>query len=717
MSRLLQPVSIVFFVFVTVLSACSDDPNDQSTHDLGSETVIADHGETQDDSSAAPDGEIRDTPAVLDSEDADDSTALDADDTLTSTDDATMTDVAPWEFHREDYALINGWILMDTDHDRLMSAIDRAADYGVNHIQFSHDLIMDVDDLIGDSADVTARVALLNEAIEKAHSHGIKTWFWAHEFSNTGFDVCYAPDSDVWKTRADAYRAGLEMVPDMDGVVLMFGSSSAPPWYTLCTCDWCVDGWPDELLPPPQDERISIITKTIGDVITKELERELITRVFIHETDENAWHADGLSAVKDLEFTAMHKSETQDWQPYNPPDPTLGETGPHPAILEFDSAGEYLGLSILPWCAPGYYRHRLAHGLSKNVIGVAVRIERGSNRALGTPNEVNILALSRLLKDPETPLESIWNEFIESRYELAPSAQSTTLAKILADTFPIARKSHYALGIWALEKSSNLPKDLSTDQFFDRGAMPKFDADYQGIWDSLRNPDETVIRALWQEGCESVVLAENSLTLFVTIARTLSEADALDLLSRLSHQYLAARAWQAYDLFQWTRKAQSQGDSNALYPGYMSWAVEELKSVRQGIIDAGLANAEIVNKSTLDDLLSTLEPLVADVPVAVRPAFPTLSPVETVVVTHDQATIAFSCSATASFVVDFGEDIPDYGRRVEIPQTPAGQRVEVLLEDLIPGARTVVRIRADTTDGQSIVGGDFWIFLDFQGDN
>ncbi len=204
---------------------------------------------------------------------------------------------------------------------------------------------MNIEDLLGDSPEVQARVQVLNQAITLAHEHGMKAHIWAHEFSGTGLEVCYAPDSPVWEARARAYRAGLARIPDVDGMVLMFGSAPMPPWATACLCEWCMaTGEENSIETPSQDERIRLITEHVGRVVVHEMGQELFVRTFVHEPAEVAWHSDGLASVQGLHFTGMHKGPVQDWQPYHPHHPCTGHIGPHPSILEEDVAGEYCGL-------------------------------------------------------------------------------------------------------------------------------------------------------------------------------------------------------------------------------------------------------------------------------------------------------------------------------------------------------------------------------------
>ena len=225
----------------------------------------------------------------------------------------------------------------------------------------SHDLIMNIDEILygynGQSNDqIDQRVETLNLGIDLAHQNGMKAYIWAHELSETGFAICWEPNNEIWQSRADAYREGLAKLPDLDGVILMFGSAPAPPWTVFCNCDWCDENYPDELLfRPTNTDKVTIIMENVGNVIVNELGKELFVRTFVHEPGELEWHSDGLAASTGVEFTGMHKGPVQDWVPYNPHHANMGAIGPHPSIIELDTAGEYYGQSVLPFASPGYY--------------------------------------------------------------------------------------------------------------------------------------------------------------------------------------------------------------------------------------------------------------------------------------------------------------------------------------------------------------------------
>jgi hypothetical protein len=617
-----------------------------------------------------------------------------------------------WVFDRQAYPAVQGWILLDADPDAVAQTLQAAAGFGVNHVQLSHDLIMNVEDVLGDDQATQARIETLNLAISLAHQQGMDAYVWTHELSGVDAEVCYAPDDALWEQRAQAYRAMFERLPGLDGVVLMFGSAPIPPWFTLCGCEWCTETYPDgtPLDSPPPAERIRIVTEKIGGVVVNELGRQLYVRTFVHEPAEIPWHGEGLAAVDGVEFTGMHKGSVQDWQPYNPHDPNTGHVGPHPSVLELDLAGEYYGLSVLPFCAPGYYWYRMDHLWKNQGIGVVSRVQRGSAHALSTPNEVNLLAVRRLVEDHDEPLAAIWDEFLGDFYGVTPDLpQQPVLKRILADTFPIRLKSHYTLGIWSMEKGSGFPDGTTLDEFTSRGKMPKWDPDWQGVWDRLDKPDRATVLALWQEGTEAVDMAAADRDALGSVSNALSEEHRKDLERRLLHQWLAARAWRAMDLSIFSLRAKAAGNDFPERSAWLLWARAELETVRSEMEQGGLGSVAVASPDEITQFLSNCPKDASD---GVEPAAPDellFSPLVIEQPVPVEAVVTFTVNREVAVFLDYGLEIPDFGQTMEIPSAPAGELRTVTLKGLEPDRRYVLRLRAEEA-GAEYLGGDFWVF-------
>jgi len=381
--------------------------------------------------------------------------------------------------------------------------------------------------------------------------------------------------------------------------------------------------------------------------------------------------------------------------------------------MELDLAGEYYGLSVLPFCAPGYYRYRMRHLWRNRGIGVVSRVQRGSRHALGTANEVNVLAIRRLLEDIRMPLSDIWQEFLEERYSLQRDSEpSKLLQSILEDTFPIRLKSHYALGIWALEKGSDFPDDTQMDQFTDRGKMPKWDPEWQWVWDRLDRPDQQVVSWLWQEGSEAVELAADSVLRFGALEGALAAEDHAVLLRQFLHQMLAAEAFRGIDLVLWARKASILDPGNLQLESWKNWGIRELERIRIAMLDAGLAGIGVASPERLGKFVNSVSSDPSSLPPGNPPPDALFRPVRVVTTTPRSVTLEVSVRRSTTVFLDYGLTLPNYSESLELGEVEADSTLPVTLDGLTPGERYVVRLRGDDVDGVEIHGGEWWVFLE-----
>ncbi|MGD8240000.1 MAG: hypothetical protein PVH68_15700, partial [Armatimonadota bacterium] len=120
-----------------------------------------------------------------------------------------------WQFHTHDMAY-------------LRRAIDRAAEDGVNHVQLSHGIIDDIEDLFeheGLAADI-------EELATRAHGHGMKVFVWTHELEAVpdGLKSDGKVNLDgpaLWRWLRGKYERAFDLVPSIDGVILTFHETDA----------------------------------------------------------------------------------------------------------------------------------------------------------------------------------------------------------------------------------------------------------------------------------------------------------------------------------------------------------------------------------------------------------------------------------------------------------------------------------------------------------
>jgi hypothetical protein len=393
----------------------------------------------------------------------------------------------------------------------------------------------------------------------------------------------------------------------------------------------------------------------------------------------------------------------------------MGDPEAHDSIVELDAAGEYWGRSVLPFAAPEYFAYRLRQAEARRGVGAAVRVEVGSDSALGTPNEINLLAVSARLADPKRPLASIWDEFIETSYGLAPgSAGQATLQRILRDTFEIRLKSHYVLGVWALQKSSDFPRSLRLARFYEEGKTSRWDRAWTQTWSRLDRPDEEVVLWVWQEASEAVELAAASLGRLPALAGQLDPARYDDLSRRLLHQALAAEAWRAMKLFIWARRAIDASEARARTGASVMrlsrwgrWAHDELERIEAEMRSAGL-DQEVASADQIRGFLASTAWAVPDAS-PTRPVPFAFSPLERLELTATGGRFAFTTNRTARVELRFGLDAPDLAARLDLGTGMAGERREVRLSGLVPGQRYLLQLRA-REGGFELRSGYHWFF-------
>ncbi|HDH96171.1 MAG TPA: hypothetical protein ENF73_00400, partial [Proteobacteria bacterium] len=473
-----------------------------------------------------------------------------------------------------------GWILLARDMDKVIEYIDAAEDFGINAVQLSHDIIMDIDEIIEDPD----TAAFINEATEAAHANGIEVYIWTHELNTDLPIVCFDPADPFWEERRNVYRQALSMVPQVDGVVVSFGSASPEPWWAMCLCDYCLNLPPTgnpilDLLHSHPVERIHLLFDVLHRVVVSEFKKKLLIRTFIHLPAELDWMIEALHTSPISELAVMSKCVPQDWEPFYPHNPVICDNGGFDQVVEFDLGAEYWGESAFPFAMLDYLKYRLEHGLRCGIRGAFARIERGSHAAFGTPNEMNIYAFSELLHDITRPTDEILKEWISQRYGVEPeSDEGAALARALELTFDAVRKMYYVKGFW-LEKGSDVPTDLSgIDEMLFIRSLANWDPDYRA-WDAeLKSPTKKTISDIAQEKHEATTLAREALDLLEVAGSAMADEDYQDLRRRLEHLYDCTLIWNhIYQAaFRWKLYRNTGDEQEALH---LEWNLDELQAL------------------------------------------------------------------------------------------------------------------------------------------
>ncbi len=422
-----------------------------------------------------------------------------------------------------------GWILLDSDRAHVSWVLNQAADYGIDHVQLSHGLIMDIDEINEDAG----HAADLRDIAQEAKSLDLEVWVWSHEFARESYLLCLDPEDDLWVRRAQAYRDALTTIPEIDGVILMFGSAEVEPWYAVCLCEWCAEQ-PDtgnpvlDLINSRPSDRLAQIYDTVGGVVMGEFGKKLRVRTFMHQPLEILWLGESLRAYPNYDLSVMTKDVPQDWQPYYPDDPLIGNVGHRHQIIEMDLGNEYWGQSRILNGQVDYIARRWAYDEANGALGAAARIERGSEHAFGNPNEINIYAYSRIVIDGATP-DDIYREWFDAKYGIdGAEPEADVLKRIFRTSHDAMRKMYYTLGMWTLVKGSDVPDSARFPEQLVSRNTAYYDGDWWETSEDLAFPDEQTLADLWQEASEAVEIAQDNLDALESIEPAFTDPSQYD---------------------------------------------------------------------------------------------------------------------------------------------------------------------------------------------
>jgi len=125
-------------------------------------------------------------------------------------------------------APVRGWTLLSQSEPDDRATIAAAPGYGINHLQLSHLIVMNLKEIKDDR-----RRGLVNRLTDAGHAAGIsEVVLWDHAFYELGYYPARfrtGPQGTIdldnpafWEWFKADYRAMLDRVPEADGLVLTF---------------------------------------------------------------------------------------------------------------------------------------------------------------------------------------------------------------------------------------------------------------------------------------------------------------------------------------------------------------------------------------------------------------------------------------------------------------------------------------------------------------
>lgn len=575
------------------------------------------------------------------------------------------------------------WQLHHPDWTRMEAAIRRAPEFGVTGIELSHDIITTVDQL----HDEPATRDLVQKTIALCDELHLKVYVWAKELNigehvlNTDLDP-NGGGKAMWEQRRAAYRTAFAACPGLTGVVLQFGSCPTEPWELS-------DGASAFNAATPCPERIKLIVGIVKEECDAAGKR-LDVRDFNHSPAQQQCMRDGFQVVSGIR--AVNKEVPQDWQVYYPLNPMIGDVGPNENAVEFDLGCEYWGCSKAPFAMVDYLSGRMRAMAPKGITGVVARAERGDDAALGTPNELNLYAMGRLVRDPETAPEIIYADWLQKRYHVDPASPAgQALVSALRLSFDVGRKMFYVLNHWALEKSSQIPDAAQAECLYFK-ALPQWDPEYKASWQELTQPKAAVLLKIWQEKSEAIELAQAALRKLAEAKDALAPADYAQIEQQFTDLAHCTEAWRfatdgIFRAMQWMKSPED-------------------KKVLEGDVRGLSALAEqyptlpLASKKRLNGLSADLRKRFDAQPEATAPTGNFVHDVEARAVGGGAVEVRFRTDSAAAGRVEFGPRLPKLETHVE-EAAPATEHT-LRLEGLTAGTR--IHFRAGS---EALMSGDY----------
>lgn len=491
---------------------------------------------------------------------------------------------------------MRAWQLHHLDMDYCKKVMDHAADYNVNTIVLSHDIIGATMQLYNESKEGhdPERGNKIRELAQYAKSKNLNSWIWTHELMDVPEkflvdDVVQMDKSGFWDWLESRYNKVLTDFPEFDGFMITFHETQ----YKIFDNQEV-----NSRLSMP--ERFQMLINTIYKACERH-DKELIVRTFVYEPEQLQWLKEGLKKVNN-NVIVQSKCVPHDWQPFYPHNPVIGAFKGKRQIIEYDPSCEYTGRNEIPYTSPEYFSYRWKYAYQfPEVIGYNARLDHGGYDALFTPNEINLYTLYRVAEDPEISPEEIWIEWATKRYgEVAAKG----VVDVLKPTFGIVNRLFFPKGVW-FTNHSRLPSynyAHSHINFINKWNPEK----YKKITADLHNPDIKIYNSLLSEKDTAIYMTLQSKWKISELSKDLSPNDYNDLNERLLLLLQTGLIWKSHAEAFFGYKLL---DKNPELKPQLLRAVTSLKYLGEEIPDSQ-ANKQVADKKNILRVAEELENLI-----------------------------------------------------------------------------------------------------------
>jgi hypothetical protein len=332
---------------------------------------------------------------------------------------------------------VRGWTILSDSLPEDLAVIAAARRYDINHLELSHEVIMDLKDVR--DARKQRLAATLADAAHRAGIREVVVWdhalydldYYPKQFRTGPNGTLDLDDPAFWAWLKQDYRDLLDRLPQADGLVLTFIETGAR-----------AERQRSAKLKTPQ-EKLAAVVNAVADVVIGERHLTLYARTFAYTHAEY----DNIVGAVDLfrpGVRLLMKETPHDFFLTHPNDFFAGRLA-RPTVMEFDVAGEFNGQGLIANTWPQYVLGRWRDFARRpHVVGYTARTDRyGATRLIGRPSEVNLWALKRAVEAPDVSAEQVTDEFITGRYGAASLPQ---VRAAFANAFDVVTSTLYTLG-------------------------------------------------------------------------------------------------------------------------------------------------------------------------------------------------------------------------------------------------------------------------------
>ncbi|HKJ68295.1 MAG TPA: hypothetical protein VKA68_10105 [bacterium] len=427
------------------------------------------------------------------------------------------------------------WQFHEMDVPYVQKTLQKAPEYNINTVVYSHGMIRQVSQLDENSG----RGKQLRTLAQVAHDLDLKAWIWIHELEEDvperylDNDRVYLDRPGFWDWLENKYEQLFTDFPEFDGILLTFHETE----YKI----FSEEEVQSELSMP---DRFARMINTIDDMCRK-YNKDFVVRSFLYEPQQLEWFAAGLDQVHER-VMLQSKCVPHDWQPYYPHNPMIGKFPERELIVEFDCSSEFTGKNRILYTSPEYFEYRWRYDLRQpGVVGYNARIDHGGYDAVSTPNNINLYTLYRLTEDPAVTARDIWDEWTMKHYG---AKASDLIEKALKPSFEVVNRSFFAREFW-ITNHSELPSFDYANGHIQSRTIAKWKPDqpeYKQREQQLQHPDPGTLEWILSEKDTAIALAEESLE-YLRQARPHLTADQYDdLYWRLALLHRTAIIWQLH---------------------------------------------------------------------------------------------------------------------------------------------------------------------------